>query len=124
MKRQWVVGGCILAMVAAPQFMKTIALVLLLTFSFCNNGCLGFLAAILGAIIKVVVGVVSAVGPLLGAGMNLASNIVGAATGKQSNTTTANSQGVQNAQTAVQRNDAQNNASVAGVPTAAFPPGQ
>lgn len=87
MNRNILIGGCILALVAAPKFMKMVALILLVTLTVGNTGCLGFLAAILGAIVNVVGGIISTIGPLLMGGIKLATGIVGAvagASGKQS----------------------------------------
>ncbi len=81
MNRNWLIGGCILALIAAPKFMKMVALILLVTLTVGNTGCLGFLAAILGAIVNVVGGIVSTLGPLIMGGIKLATGIVGAVAG-------------------------------------------
>ena len=88
MNRKILIGGCILALVAAPKFMKMVALILLVTLTVGNTGCLGFLAAILGAIVNVVGGIVSTIGPLLMGGIKLATGIVGAVAGAQGKQTT------------------------------------
>ena len=88
MNRNVLLGGCVLALVAAPKLMKMVALILLVTMTVGNTGCLGFLAAILGAIVNVVGGIVSTIGPLLMGGIKLATGIVGAVAGAQGKQTT------------------------------------